>query len=441
MPNSFDLWGTLVIGRDPFTPDGDQPEGCHFPCAQTIAQVTPRDIVISDYYDPAKAERVLRNIAKLPNKLAVGNGIKADGSAFREHRPTHHTGDAPYEIEAAKKAGVKATLVQLSPFTPVEKQMYDAGLRGLALSMREGRLTTCDNTVGNRKLQLMQTQVNFPMLFLASVWLHRKAQREHLDKLLMCSRDAYLWSLLQARVRDLHAGDARVSPDVQLSPISHPSAYDVEYFLSSRLTRYKTTPEYLAYANSRITPNTAIVDLCGGGESLRAFNNKLPSPVKMVLLIAYPHAKFGFGPGVDYAITWSGTDTCELANLAQHAMIEDVTLVDGVAVPKYSNPRNVNWHLHPQIATMHHAFRTCVSVMDNYDFSTDLQISDGKLLEMLRLAYRQLEPYRADMNMFVHQFFYAEEQNTQTLLSTRPKGHALSQSNFLPDHSDKRVKK
>jgi hypothetical protein len=48
---------------------------------KTSPRVERDDIVISDYYDPAKAERVMRQVCRLDNRLIVGNGIKATGSA------------------------------------------------------------------------------------------------------------------------------------------------------------------------------------------------------------------------------------------------------------------------------------------------------------------------------------------------------------------------
>src|SRR5271155_452427 len=131
--DSWDLFDTLVAGRDIATPCGDQPEGNHFPILENVLKVMQGDVVASDYYDSAKARRILLGVAKLNNRLYVGKRIKSTGEIWKQISVEHHTGDRPYEISAALRAGIKATLVQLSLFTPTEQDLYDAGFKGLAL--------------------------------------------------------------------------------------------------------------------------------------------------------------------------------------------------------------------------------------------------------------------------------------------------------------------
>jgi hypothetical protein len=421
--NSFDLFDTLVAGRDINTPCGDQPEGNHFVIAETLSKVQPDDLIISDYYDPEKAQRIVTNVLGLKNKLIVGNGIKASGEVFRFHpKPVHHTDDKEYAVNSAKREGIQASLVQLSPMTKIEKEIYDAGMQGLALLMREARLTTYakPNKFQDRQLQLMQIQANFPMLFCASVLIHRKMVAEKRDRLLMCSRDACMWQHLQKAIRDLHHAEplwwgalgGKNSGQHMVIP------YDVRYFLNSRLTRYKPSDDYMEYAKQMITPSTLILDLCGSGWSLRHFQEHFEQKPDCMVLIGYenmgvnPHAQNStMAPGMPYMFPWMGSDTPEMANFAKHPMIEDV--VDGK--PRYSNVKGVDWENHPQIAVMHEGFNACLDINNEsyYSLTKDINVSDETLKKVFKLCQRRVEDSRPLLRMFCDEWFYAEEKNTR----------------------------
>src|ERR1051326_3923896 len=105
---SFDLFDTLVAAPDPARPAGDQDR--HFPIAENIAKVQPDDIIVSDYYDHAKAERIIREVCRLQNKFFVTEKGKASGEIWKTLRKQDyiiqsHTGDHPVtDIASAERA-------------------------------------------------------------------------------------------------------------------------------------------------------------------------------------------------------------------------------------------------------------------------------------------------------------------------------------------------
>jgi len=401
MKSGWDLFNTLVAARDPFVPCGDQPEGSHFPIREHVSQVRPNDTVISDYYAPTKAANILTSVCGLRNKLIVGNGLKTQPSTWVGI--THFTDDQLYVTEAATRCGVQATLVDLTPFTEFERELNDAGLPGLARTMRETRLVTFDNRYLD--LELLQLD-NFALFFLASILVHRKLTLENMQRALFCSRDAFLWHLLQQKVRDMLGG-----------------TYEVIYFYTSRLTRYNPSPTYLRYSASLISGATILIDVCGGGMSLDSLRNRLSIKPALFLLIGYTVLTRGWSPnnlGIPFALNWLGTDTIEHANLARHPMVSDMVMKsDGSFEPIYVNPKRVQWTSVPQILAMHAVFNTAISVMPNYQFVEDFKIDDVALLDSMKRCFERLEAGRKTLTDFTNGFFGEEEMNTRRILSTR----------------------
>jgi|SRR5580692_598939 hypothetical protein len=394
--HSWDLFDTLVAGRDICTPCGDQPEGSHFPILENVLKVMPGDVVASDYCDSAKANRILLKVARLNNRLYVGNGIKSTGEFWTQIGVEHHTADRPYKISAALQAGIKATPVQLSLFTPAEQELYDVGLRGLASTLREARLISYDREY--RPLQLLQNQANFPFLFLASILLHRKLTVQKLNRVLMCSRDAFLWHQLQEKVQNLHNEDS----------------YEIRYFYTSRLTRYFPSLQVLEYTRRMLSDRTLIVDVCGSGRSLERFSRHLTPKPSLWLLV-------GYGPSmsVPHAIQWLGSTTIEMANFARHPMVCDMAHEsDDTFVPVFVNPKSVAWANVPEINVMHEAFALAISVMPNYSFASDLRIDEGTLTKMVRKLFQRIEDRSSFLTAFAKSFFGPEEAMTRQVLRT-----------------------
>jgi hypothetical protein len=407
--NSWDLFDTLVGARDITRRCGDQPEGSHFPIAQNIRLVLADDIVISDYYDDAKARRILTHVAKLDNTLYVGDQIKATGRIWADVRIQHHTGDRLYEIQSAWRAGVKATLVNLARLTPFERTLYEAGFRGLALTIREARLVTYNAKY--RALELFQIQANFPFLFLASLLLHRRISSLHLDRLLMCSRDACLWHSLQREVCNLH---------------DDPN-YEVLYFYSSRITRYLPSQSVLEYTRGMVNESTMIVDLCGSGRSLRRFIGNLPIRPALRLVVGYVRSDRGLFCRVPYEIEWQGTTAVELANLAKHPMVGDIERrSDGTFSPVFLNPTGIDWAGVPEICAMHSAFEIALSIMRNYDFTSDQEVDDRTTVQILRGCFQRIEHGEQLLREFAYPFFGIEEGSTREMI----------RNEFTPAHNN-----
>jgi hypothetical protein len=246
--NSWDLFDTLVAAPDPTRPAGDQDE--HFAIQENIAKVRPEDVIVSDYYNPQKAEKILRNVCGLSNRLYVTEDGKGTGKIWKTVHPDHHTGDHPItDVVSAKRAGIYAQLTTLAQPTEVEKQFQP----DIAAILRRARLLTWDPNPVLRGLQLHQIERNFPFLLKVAYELDKVVRERGYTRLLLCSRDCFLLQQLMRRIAE---------------------GYKAEYFWSSRLTRYRPTEAYSKYAKSMIKGKTLIVDMCGSGNSLKFFCEK-----------------------------------------------------------------------------------------------------------------------------------------------------------------------
>ena len=67
---------------------------------------------------------------------------------------------------------------------------------------------------------------------------------------------------------------------------------------------------------------------------------------------------------------------------------------------------------------MHDAFELAISVMPNYDFSTDLQIDNVILMKVLRKCFQRIEDGNVLLRGFAYPFFGDEEGNTRQILRT-----------------------
>ncbi|MBB5060750.1 hypothetical protein HDF16_005486 [Granulicella aggregans] len=394
---SWDLFDTLVAARDINIPSGDQPEGFHFPIMDAVSCVGQDDLIISDYYDFAKADRILRAVTGLKNRLVVGRHIKASGRIWRFLSVDEHTGDSPREIASARRFGIKGNLVRRADLTNMESYLYDAGCRGLALVLREARLTTA--VTEDSDIKLLQLQGNVPFLFAASLLLHRKAIAQQIETILMCSRDSYLWITM------LHA--------VQGLLDSVP--YGTQYFFSSRLMRYRSTPHTLAYTKDLLRGRSAIVDLCGSGYSLKAFCNHLDPRPLLWLAVAYKREGWPYS-GVPYAIQWRGKTTLELANLAPHPMVGDVIGCghDRGYSPVYINPTFTRWDTSPVIKAMHNAFYLALKLFPEYDFTSDLLVESDLLRDVMTRCLGEMDANDGVVAMLAGGVFSKEEHFVRT---------------------------
>jgi len=368
--SSWDLFDTLVAGRNPKVAAGNQ-EG-HFPIAENIAMVRPEDIVVSDYYDPAKAERLLREVAGLPNRLFVTEGGKRDGSIWKTLPPVRqHTGDNLLsDVQSAEGAGIRAIRATQAGMTPMEAWLGEhVGLEGLARCCREGRLTMYSPEY--RGHELLQSQLNFPFLFAASVLLHRDAGNA--TDLLMSSRDCCLWSSLMERFGRLAGG-----------------GYRVHYYLTSRIAKQRASPGHIAYTEAIMGDRPVMADLGGFGRSLAYLAEKTRHPDAPIRIVArYPESgalqplagNVRFFVGVEETSSSRHPGYMEGINSASHPRVLDT---DRAGNPIYE-PTAELWGS-PHILNSHRAFNAMLDIMPKHDFSPDLKRTEGALKEaMIRL--------------------------------------------------------
>lgn len=386
---SWDLFGTLCVGRDINKRDGEQDS--HFPVAELIAQVNPHDLIISDYHTPDKALHILREVARLPNELHVSHDDKATGAIWKQltscgQTPTLHVGDDVITDYAAPKThGVKAELTELAKLSDLEQEMNARGFPGLAGLMREARLVSWSPEKMARHLQLFQAQINLPFLFFASILVHRRMRP--FENLLLCARDCWLWHKLFVELKPKMAGDW----------------YEVEYFYTSRLTRYFPSNTYAEYLNFYLMRPSMVVDLCGFGHSLKYLLGGR----------AYPLLLVGYDPcHVDCIIPgWMN----EVTNFARHPMVSDV---DQNGKPVYVNPLEADWEAIPELTVMHEAFLRAVVSVKHYDFTHDMERNDSEVRDALVSIFGHFDDYVMALSLLT-QFRVQEAQATSDLLAAR----------------------
>ncbi len=230
-----------------------------FPIAETCALFQPGDIVVSDMYLPEPfLTRLLRETCQLdPARLYLSSNGKRSGAVWAEiakdYTVTTHFGDNEVtDIQSAEAAGITPRHVTLASRSPVEALLHANGLAPLSNIIREARLRTTHKLPALRQLQILQIQLNFPLLFLASLNLAAQAAQRGWQKILFSGRDGYLWhSLYQS-----------LYPLLEHAP---PSVY----FYTSRIARMRPSPGYLAYFDALRGPApSVVVDVIGTGWSL-----------------------------------------------------------------------------------------------------------------------------------------------------------------------------
>jgi hypothetical protein len=265
MPNSWDLFDTLVAARDT-TAAGDASPKDWIPIAENIARVRPDDIIISEYYlnQTRKAELAVA-LTGLQNRLYVTDTGKSDGSIWARVKSEKHHGDNPITDVASPQAhNIPAEHILTSKLTPAETYIAQIGLPEVALACREARLRTWHPNF--RAMQLLQIDYNFPVMLVAALVLHAFAQNYNL--VLMAARDCCMWVHLQKDIRD------RLN-----------AKYEIEYWPSSRFCRNKPSENYLREFNARLAKGALLVDVSGTGESIINLLSKSTHPTNPVILL------------------------------------------------------------------------------------------------------------------------------------------------------------
>lgn len=349
--NSFDFYDTLVARRSVIDTHllGDDEVKNLIPIKENIDKVQPEDVIISDCDHPELVRRAVKEVCGLDNVVYATQDGKLTGAIWKTVRPDLHTGDNLHsDYNTPIQAGLKAELVKSSQVaTYTETFLTNNNLGYLSSWLREARLRTC--SAKYRTAELLQIELNFPLLYLASELLHR--EMKYYDKVLMSSRDCYLWSKLQTEF------SAR--------------QYEVSYFWTSREARERCTSTYVDYVEGQVKGKTLIVDLCGTGNSLPIFLGKTKYPELPVLLLGkYDSLEHNRSECYLYI----ADSFMERLNVAKHSKIVDVSGSSLV----FSNPANIDWNSE-RIRASHSAFEKCVALMDRR-----CELSQDKILQLMR---------------------------------------------------------
>ena len=366
-----------------------------FPIAQHCQELNSTDIVVSDMYLPFEwLNKLLRDKFGLrPRQLYLYSNGKRDGTVWPRIKETmkitEHVGDNPVTDKAsAQAAGIPARLTTVARRTDIEEELASAGYLPLANLIREARLTTWHGDPAMRRAQVTQLQVNFPLLFLATLHLKKLSDTVGWDLVLMSARDCYLWHELYHQVSSL-------IPDL-------PKAI---YLYSNRTIRAHPSPSYLAYlADVRTGQYNVIVDLCGTGWSLSRLLEQAPGPRTDIFLIhkiELPHLlkrykQFGplvhpINPKFVVARPPQGADSnvLEDLNLAPHAAVEDVRQSPTGFLPVFSSlpyPEQAVQFIQIQHAVFRHAC-TLVKTLTSKDVAVMLE---GDTALAIEARYRHM---------------------------------------------------
>jgi hypothetical protein len=227
------------------------------PIAENLQRVRDGDVLVSDMYHAPHTINALLDQAGLQRQ--VGLVVTADGKSsgtvwpklLEQAEISLHLGDnAHSDGEMPRRFGITTEHTDLSRPTGIESWLIDVGLRDVALVLREARLRCCVADPVARRLQLIQTQINAPMLIFASIALHRLACRLGAGRVLFASRDCNLWQTMFAALAGSFA-----------QPV------EAMYFYTSRRARVDPTDAYLRYAAEQLGETGLLVDVCGTGWS------------------------------------------------------------------------------------------------------------------------------------------------------------------------------
>jgi hypothetical protein len=354
------------------------------PVAANLALVRDGDVLVSDTYLPAAVVRALLRRAGLAKEVAlvVSNDGKSSGRVWAELQQQvtirQHLGDNP-ESDGRRPgaAGVRAVITTAAKRTPVEQMLAGQGWPDLADLVREARLANLPpEDPARRHLGALGCQLNFPLLYLASLALERHCRAAGAREVLFVSRDCWLWRRLFAR----------------LFP-QRPAAY----LYSSRRCLFRPTADYLAYFKAAWHPDAVVVDLLSTGASWAALLARLGVKGKFFFIGAIDD--YAYAAGAARPAEWLEaasvfrtselgrvpTKAVEMLNYAPHGRVEDVRLLPGgVALPVLAEQLEYDAAL-PE--TVGEAFAACLKALEHYPEL--LRPQPGVLAEVIKaLALR-----------------------------------------------------
>jgi predicted HAD superfamily hydrolase len=179
------------------------------PIWENLEKLQDGDLLVSDTYLNADTVRSLLQKAGLSRRvgLVVSNDGKYRGwiwpqllkcLSIRSHLGDNEESDG----KSPTVAGIPSTITRLSARTQVEQFLVERGWTPLANLIREVRLA---NSIRQDRPQLrhlwtMSCQLNFPLLYFASLELERYAISHGRTELFFVSRDCWMWQKLYREI-------------------------------------------------------------------------------------------------------------------------------------------------------------------------------------------------------------------------------------------------
>mgnify|MGYP001317259645 CR=1 FL=1 len=298
------------------------------PIKENLDKLKPNDIVVSDMY---LTQDFLKSfLPKYVNLIVTPSG-KADGYIFDELKKKYeiisHTGDNSHsDVAVPEDKGIKSILYTGSDRTDEEEFVYYNNYKTLSNIMRKTRLGSHnqDNTI--HELCMLQAEINCPMLILMFYEIQDYCVKNNISNCLLSGRDS----------EKLH----------RLSMILSTENIVYKYFFTSRMSRKKSSNDYLEYTKREIDGRKSVIfDLDGTGWSLRNLKMKMEAYDKDTFdnmnLYLFHYLDEANLPGFmerpysapDYTIDYTfftnkfNHNNLELLNLTDHPMVEDVSII------------------------------------------------------------------------------------------------------------------
>jgi hypothetical protein len=297
-----------------------------------------------------------------------------------------HLGDNDH-ADVVMPARFGLTSAKTTTFAPslVENWLIGLGLRDLAELLREARLASWEAEGVARRLQLVQIQLNFPILLFSSLALMRLTREVDASHLLFSSRDCHMWL-------DLHRAIAAKTGQAEAP---------AEYFFTSRRARTQPSRDYLDYARASLGDRGLVVDVCGSGWSTALLFDRLGLSDRDTFLvhhIATPDAYARKAPTPDvrrvHALVGPAEPgvnnmTLELCNTADHGSVRDVARIAGAWLPQFepdSRPEPVR----RRAADQARYFAAAVGLVETARLDQVLTLSTPDIARLVSELYRHL---------------------------------------------------
>jgi hypothetical protein len=334
------------------------------PIAENLALVRDGDLLLSDTYLPADVVLSLLRHAGLDRRVAlvVSNDGKFRGWVWPQLLArvaiAGHFGDNPHsDGHPPTQAGIPAVIYTGAARSRVEHFLAAQLWEPLADLVREVRLANPFPTSRpqERYLWVLSCQLNFPLLFLASLCLEQYAGQTGAGELLFVSRDCLLWHELHRRLFPRRGAT---------------------YLYASRKCLLRPSNTYLEYFQTAWQPDRVVVDLCSTGASWSRLFARLGRKPRCFFIGRIDD--YAYLPDAPRPEDWLDMTTVfrnselgvpvgkgvEMLNYAPHAVVEDVVCLPGGAyLPVLAGALEYDIAL-PQAARG--SFQACVRALEHY---------------------------------------------------------------------------